>query len=73
MTLLEFLQFKDWISKREFEDNAWIVVARSIKTGDTNLFTISVLAKAASEGKYNKILSSSARARQNRRCSRLSS
>lgn len=52
MTLLEILKFEDWISIREFEDNAWIVVARSIKTGDTDLFTISVLAKAVSEDKY---------------------
>lgn len=52
VTLLEFLKFEDWISIREFEDNLWIVVARSIKKGDSDLFTISVLAKAFSEDKY---------------------
>jgi hypothetical protein len=57
--LLEFLKFEDWVSKREFEDNTWVVVARSMRTGDTRLFTISVLAKATSEGKYKQILSNS--------------
>ena len=59
MMLLEYLKFKDWISKREFEDSAWIVVARSMKTDNTDLFTISVLAKATSEDKYKQILSNS--------------
>lgn len=59
MSLLEFLKFNDWISIREFEDNTWIVVARSIKTDDTDLFTISALAKATSEDKSKQILSNS--------------
>lgn len=58
MTLLEFLKFEDWISKREFEDKAWIVVARlTIKAGDTDLFTTSALAKATSKDKLQQILS----------------
>jgi hypothetical protein len=57
MTPLEFLQFNDWISKREFEDNSWIVVARSTEINDTHLDTISVLAKATTETKYKRILS----------------
>jgi hypothetical protein len=57
MTLLEFLKFDDWVSTREFEDNAWVIVARSIRRGDTDLFTFSVLAKATDEDKYKQILS----------------
>jgi hypothetical protein len=57
MTLIEFLKFKDWISTREFEDKSWIVVARSIRKGDTKLFTFSVLAKATKEEQYKSILS----------------
>lgn len=57
MTLLEFLKFEDWVSIREFEDSAWVVVARSIRSGDTDLGTFSLLAKTISEDKYQKILS----------------
>jgi hypothetical protein len=57
MELLEFLKFEDWVSSREFEDNSWTVVARSIKKDNTRLFTFSLLAKAIAEEKYERILS----------------
>jgi len=57
MSLLDFLAFKDCIESREFEDKSWIVVARSMRTGGTNLFTTSILAKTTLENEYKQILS----------------
>lgn len=56
---MAFLKFEDWVAKREFEDSSWVVVARSIKQGDTDLFTMSVLSKTTKADRYKQILSKS--------------
>lgn len=59
MGLLEFLRFDDWISEREFENQAWITVACITKQQNTYLNTISVLIKLETDEIYEKILSDS--------------
>ncbi|MFC1903530.1 hypothetical protein ACFLW9_01445 [Chloroflexota bacterium] len=56
MTLLEFLQFRNWASRNEHKDPKWTIVARSQNIGDTSLFTFSLLARTTSETNIDKIL-----------------
>lgn len=59
MEPLNYLQFNDWISLREFENSSWISVFRRIKLPGTILNTISVLAKKDSDEVYEELLESS--------------
>ena len=47
--VLSFLAFEDWLAKKEIESKDWIVVARSWRDGNTDLFTFSALASAAKD------------------------
>lgn len=54
--VLSFLAFGDWFENKENESKDWIVVARSWRERDTDLFTFSALASAA-KGNLERLLS----------------